>query len=173
MLTGKYRFHISTPQGIWTQVPCDRKQTDSPLDQWDMGRMKWDCRLFTGLPPRQPTPSVVKPEGRPAASVKPGHESCVMKDQVGLSHCREEGLVMARDVAPLGERRGHNDQSHRGHQCSKITLTGKSWFHISTPRGFEPGSLVTGSKWVAHWTSQKWWEWSEIAGSLQYQQFTK
>ncbi len=28
-------------------------------------------------PPKQPTPSVVKPEGRPAASVKPGKESCV------------------------------------------------------------------------------------------------
>ncbi len=28
-------------------------------------------------PPQQPTPSVVKPEGRPAASVKPGHKSCV------------------------------------------------------------------------------------------------
>ncbi len=28
-------------------------------------------------PPRQPTPLVVKPEGRPAASVKPGQESCV------------------------------------------------------------------------------------------------
>ncbi len=28
-------------------------------------------------PPQQPTPSVVKPEGRPAASVKPGQESCV------------------------------------------------------------------------------------------------
>jgi hypothetical protein len=29
-------------------------------------------------PPQQPTPSVVKPEGRPAASVKPGQESCVI-----------------------------------------------------------------------------------------------
>jgi hypothetical protein len=29
--------------------------------------------------PQQPTPSVVKPEGRPAASVKPGQESCVIK----------------------------------------------------------------------------------------------
>ncbi len=28
-------------------------------------------------PPQQPTPSVVKPEGRPAASVKPGQESYV------------------------------------------------------------------------------------------------
>ncbi len=30
-------------------------------------------------PPQQPTPSVVKPEGRPAESVKPGQENCVIK----------------------------------------------------------------------------------------------
>ncbi len=30
-----------------------------------------------GPPPQQPTMSVVKPEGGPAASVKPGKESCV------------------------------------------------------------------------------------------------
>jgi hypothetical protein len=46
-LTGESRFQISTPQGIWTCVPCDGKQTGSPLDQWDMVRMKWDCRLST------------------------------------------------------------------------------------------------------------------------------
>ncbi len=57
-LTGESRFHISTPQGIWTQVPCDGKQRVSPLDQWDMVRMKWDCRLstllsfFTAPPPQ-------------------------------------------------------------------------------------------------------------------------
>ncbi len=47
MLTGESRFHISTPLRIWTQVPHDRQQTASPLDQWDMVRMKWDCRLST------------------------------------------------------------------------------------------------------------------------------
>jgi hypothetical protein len=30
--------------------------------------------------------------------------------------------------------------------CSETTLTGESRFHISTPWGFEPGSLMTGSK---------------------------
>jgi hypothetical protein len=30
-------------------------------------------------PPHQPTPSVVKLEGGPAASVKPGQKSCVIK----------------------------------------------------------------------------------------------
>ncbi len=49
--------------------------------------------------------------------------------------------------------------------CSETMLTGESQFHTSTPRGFEPGSLVTGSKRVVHWTSETWWEWSEIAGS--------
>ncbi len=47
-------------------------------------------------------------------------------------------------------------------------LTGESWFYISTPpRGFEPESLVTGSKQVVHWTSETWCECSEIAGSTQ------
>ncbi len=50
-LTGESRFHLSTPQGIWTQVSCDGKQRVSPLDQWDMVRMKRDYRLSTGLPP--------------------------------------------------------------------------------------------------------------------------
>jgi hypothetical protein len=73
---------------------------------------------------------------------------------------------MVRDEAHL--RRGHrNHQLHRGHQCSETKLTGDSRFHIITPWGFEPGSLVTGSKQVVHWTSETWWEWSEIAGSPQ------
>ncbi len=49
-LTGESRFHISTPLGIWTWVPCDGKKTGSPLGQLDMVRMKWDCRLSTGPP---------------------------------------------------------------------------------------------------------------------------
>ncbi len=68
-LTGESRFHISTPLGIWTWVPCDRKQTGSPLNQWDMVRM---C-----APPQQSTLLVVKLEGGPAESVKPGQKSYV------------------------------------------------------------------------------------------------
>ncbi len=60
-------------------------------------------------------------------------------DQVGLSHCPHEGLVTVWDEACL--RRGHNDQSRRGHQCSETMLTGESWFHISTPLGLNPGTL--------------------------------
>jgi hypothetical protein len=51
--------------------------------------------------------------------------------------------------------------------CSKTTLTGESRFHINTPLGIEPGSLMTGSKQVVHWTRETWWELSEIAGSTQ------
>ncbi len=75
-------------------------------------------------------------------------------DQVGLSHCWLEGLVTVRDEACL--RRGHNDQSRRGHQCSETMLTGESQFHISTPLGIEPKSLMMGSKQVVHWTSETW-----------------
>ncbi len=46
-------------------------------------------------------------------------------------------------------------------------LTGESWFHISSPLGIEPGSLMTGSKRVDHWTSGTVYECSEIAGSPQ------
>ncbi len=46
-------------------------------------------------------------------------------------------------------------------------LTGKSQFHISTPLGIEPGSIMTGSKQVDHWTSRTVYECSEIAGSPQ------
>jgi hypothetical protein len=62
-------------------------------------------------------------------------------------------------------RRGHNDQSRWGHQRSKTTLTGESLFHISTPLGIKPGSLMTGSKRVDHWTSGTVYECSEIVGS--------
>ncbi len=83
---------------------------------------------------------------------------------MGLSHCQLDVLVMVQDEAYL--RQGHNVQSCQGHQCSETTLTGESQFHISTPLGIEPGSLMTGSKRVDHWTSGTVCECSEIAGSL-------
>jgi hypothetical protein len=42
-----------------------------------------------------------------------------------------------------------------------------SWFHISTPLGIEPRSLIMGSKWLTHWTSETVYNCSEIAGSPQ------
>ncbi len=46
-------------------------------------------------------------------------------------------------------------------------LTGESQFHISTPLGIEPGSLMTGSKGLTHWTSETVCQCCEIAGSPQ------
>jgi hypothetical protein len=83
---------------------------------------------------------VVKPEGGPAASVKLGQESCV----------RSSGIIKLSVQRP-------SDGSGR-----------ESRFHISTPLGIEPGSLMTGSKWVDHWTSGTVCEYTEIAGSPQY-----
>ncbi len=51
--------------------------------------------------------------------------------------------------------------------CSETTLIGESQFHISTPLGIEPGSLMTGSKGLTHWTSETVYECREIAGSPQ------
>ncbi len=42
---------------------------------------------------------------------------------------------------------------------------------VSIPRKIEPGSLMTGSKRVTHWTSETVYEWSEIAGSPQNRDF--
>jgi hypothetical protein len=97
-----------------------------------MVRMKWDCRLSTGLPPSSWLRRLWSRKGDQQRAWN-GDRKAVW-DQVGLSHCRHEGLVTVRDKAHL--RRDHNDdQSHRCHQCSKTALTGESRFHISTPQG--------------------------------------
>jgi hypothetical protein len=79
-------------------------------------------------PRQQPTPSVVKPEGRPAASVKLGQESCVIKSISAYT-------LSARSLVKHLEGDEASDKSHWGHQCSETMLTGESWFHISTPPG--------------------------------------
>ncbi len=110
--------------------------------------------------PQQPTPSVVKPEGRPAASVKPGQESCV----------RSSGTVTlsARRPSDSWGRSPVDDQSRRGHQCSDTMLTGESQFHISTPPGdLNLWPLVREANRLVHWTSETWWGSCEIAGSPQ------
>jgi hypothetical protein len=108
-LTGESRFHMSTPLGIWTWVPCDGKQTGSPLDQWDIVRMKWDCRLSTGLPPSSRLCWLWSRKGDLQRAWNQDRKA--VWDQVRLSHCRHEGLVMVRDEVRL--RRGHDDQSRR------------------------------------------------------------
>ncbi len=151
-----------SPQGIWTQVTCDRKQRVSPPDQWDMVRMKWNCRLSTELPPSSRFRRLWSRKGDLQRAWNRDRKA--VWDQVGSSLCWYEGLVTVWDEALL--RWGHNDdQSRRGHQCSETSLTGESRFHLNPPRGFEHRPLVTGSKGLVHWTSETWWEWSEIAGS--------
>ncbi len=96
-----------------------------------MVRMKWDCRLSTGLPPSSRLRQLWSRKGDLQRAWNRDRKA--VWDQVGLSHCRHEGLVMVRDKARL--RRGRDDQSRRGHQCSETTLTGESRFHITTPLG--------------------------------------
>ncbi len=151
------------PPGDWTRVPHDGKQPDSPLDQWDMVWMQWNCRLYTGLSPSSRLCRLWswKKDLQRAWN----WDRSAVWDQLGLSHCWHDGLVTVWDKARL--RQGHNDLSCQGHQYSKTTLTGESRFHISTLLGIEPGSLMTGSKRIVHWTSETWCECSEITGSTQ------
>ncbi len=100
MLTEESSFtEVPPPRGFESGCPCDGKQTGSPLDQWDMVRMKWDCRLSTGLPPSSRL--------RRLWSWKGGLQQAwnwdrkAMWDQVGLSHCQNKGLVTVRNEAHL------------------------------------------------------------------------
>ncbi len=96
-----------------------------------------ECNEIAGSPqgsPQQLTMSVVKPEGGPAASVKPGQKSCARS--IGIITLSAWRLRTVRDEARL--RRGHYDQSRQGHQCSETSLTEESRFHINTPLGIEP-----------------------------------
>jgi hypothetical protein len=138
-----------------------------PLDQWSCVWMHWDCRVSTGLPPR--SRRCQRWSRKEDLQRGWNRDRRTVWDQVGLSHCRYDGLVTVQDIARL--RGGHNDQSRWGHQCSETTLTGESRFYISTPLGIEPGSLMMGSKRVEHWTSGTVCECSEITGSPQCSQY--
>jgi hypothetical protein len=70
-------------------------------------------------------------------------------------------LVMVRDKAGL--RQGHNDQSRRDTNVADNAIRRIPVAH-KYPLGIEPGSLMTGSKQVDHWTSGTVYESSEIAG---------
>ncbi len=149
----------------------------------------WEWSEIAGSPqssPQQPTLSVVKLEWGPAASMKPGQKSCVIRsiksaytlsarslEKHTLKGYEAAGLRIVGaepSEAPTEGQRSQGSESCQGHQCSKTTLTGEIPFShtVSTPLGFEPRSLMTESKRVVHWTSETWWEWSEIAGSPQY-----
>ncbi len=136
-----------------TRVPRDGKQMGSPLDQWDMVWMQWDCRVSTRLPPSNWLCRLWS--WKEDIQWAWNRDRKAVWDQAGLSHCRHDSLVTVWDEACL--RQGHNDQSRRGHQCSKTTLTGESLFHISTPWGLNLGpswGKQTGSpldQWDVVW----------------------
>jgi hypothetical protein len=100
-------------------------------------------------PPHQPTMLVVKPEGGPAGSVKPGQKNCVNLNGIITLSAQWPSDGSGRNPPQTRPQA----QSHRGHKCSETTLTGEPRFHISTPLGIELGSLMSGSKRVDHWTS--------------------
>jgi hypothetical protein len=103
----------------------------------------WECRLSTGVLPSSWLCWLWSRKGDLQRAWNWDRKA--VWDQVGLSHCRHEGLVMLRDEARL--RRGHrNDQSRWGHQCSETTLTGESWFHLSTPQGIWTGVPCDGKQ---------------------------
>ncbi len=139
------------------------------VDHWTSGLwncvwVQWDCRAQgTGIPPSSRLCQLWRRKEDLQRAWN--RDRRAVWDQVGLSHCWHDGLVTVQDKARL--RRGHNDQTRRGHQCSETTVTGESRFYISIPLGIEPGSLMTGSKRVDHWASGTVCECSEIAGSPQ------
>ncbi len=106
-------------------------------------------------PPQKPTPLVVKPERRPAASVKRGQESFV----------RSSGIITLSARGPSdGSGRGLPQRRPASNEATMINHIGVTIVanrripvsHKYPPRGLEPGSIVTGNKWVVHWTSEAW-----------------
>ncbi len=111
--------------------------------------MQWDCRLSTGLPPSSRLCWLWSQKEDLQRAWN--RDRRAVWDQVGLSHCRHDGLVTVWDKARL--RRGHNDQSCRGHQCSETTITGESCLHKYLP-GDWTWVPHNGKQRVTHWTSE-------------------
>jgi hypothetical protein len=149
-LTGESRFQLSIPPEDLNLRPLWREA--NRLVHWT-SETWWDSCEIAGSPQGSPPAAdsvVVKTEGRPAVSVKPGQESCV----------RSSGTVtlLARGPSDSWGRSPVDDQSRQGHQCSKTSLTGESRFHISIP----PEDLNLWPLWreanrLVHWTSETWW----------------
>ncbi len=99
--------------------------------------------------PQQPTPSVVKPEGRPAAERETGTGKLCDQVDLGLHIVGAEPSEASDEARVTKPVIG----SHRGHQCSEKMLTGESQFHISPPRVFE--SIWEANRLV-HLTTETW-----------------
>ncbi len=90
-LTGESRFHISPPRGFEPVTLVAGSKQVSPLDQWDMVRIMWDCRLSTGLPPNSRLHRLWSQ--KEDLQWAWNRDRKVVWDQVGLTHCRHEDLV--------------------------------------------------------------------------------
>ncbi len=124
-------------------------------------------REIAGSPlgsPQQPTMLVVKLEGGPPASVRPGQKSCV----------RSSGIITQSAPGPR-DRSGQSLPQTRpqwsitsGSPMYRDNANRRILVPHKYPLGIEPGSLMMGSKQVDHWTSGTVYESSEIAGTTQY-----
>ncbi len=126
-LTGESWFHILHKYPPWGFEPRSLMTGSKQVVHWT-SETWWECRLSTGLPPSSWLRRLWS--GKEDLQQGWNQDRRAVWDQVGLSHCRYDGLVTVRDKARLS--RGHNDQSHQGHRCSETTLTGESRFHRST-----------------------------------------
>ncbi len=118
------------------------------VDHWTSGTV-YECSEIAGSPqgsPQQPAISVVKPEGGPPASVKPGQKSYVRSSGIITLSARRPSDSSGRSPPQMRPQWSITS----GHQCSETMLTGESRFHISTPPGNGPGSLMTG-RWNCVW----------------------
>ncbi len=159
-LTGESQIHISTPLGI---EPRSLMTGSKQVVHWT-SETWYECSLSTGLPPSSRLCQLwTRKEDLQRAW---NRDRRAVWDQVGLSHCRHDGIVMVRDEAHL--RRGHNDQSRWGHQYSETTLTGESRFHMSTPLGIEPGSLMMGTGSPLDQWDMVWKQWDCRLSTLSF-----
>ncbi len=129
--TGESQFHISTPLGIELgslMMRSKKVNYTGPVELWS------GCTEIAGSPQRPPSSRLcwlwIRKEDLQQTWIQ---NRRAVWDQVGLSHCQYDGLVTVRDEAHL--RRGHNDQTHWGHQRSETKLTGESRFHTSSHPG--------------------------------------
>ncbi len=136
--TGESWIHISTLLGIEPSslMTGSKGWPTGPVDcVW----LRWDSRLSTGLPPSSRLCRLWswKEDLQGAWN----RDRRALWDQVGLSYCRHDSLVTVRDKARL--RRGHNDQSRQGHQCSETTEYTECWpcplFYILLNKYFPAG----------------------------------
>ncbi len=97
-LTGESQFHISTPLGIESRYLMIRSKQ---VDHWTSGTV-CECTKIAGYPrvyPQQPTMWLWSRKEDLQWAWNRNRRA--VWDQVGLSHCRYDGLVTVRDKAHL------------------------------------------------------------------------